>query len=273
MDLFERMGRQSGVVATWHLWRKKGPIDFCIRRRCFSNCLSPSIRHHQRFHKQYLGAFTCPFSGSFEECSFCGLEEDRGRSRQAAVGKGGWKIRVWTFFPSIYRHYVRALLHLPIATDKRITQTVDFRDADPKALEPLSAHFRPTVPTMSFMQWLNFASGWWFPKTESFWRFHTSLLDQQARFFHQRIAERYRCGSKHPFGETRYRWTELVRCLSKSRYKRQLLLNLATLSHMDRFHCSNYIQENILLPRGSLPVISAGEWGGHTHLPTFYYLL
>ena len=203
MDLFERMGRQSGVVATWHLWRKKGPIDFCIRRRCFSNCLSPSIRHHQRFHKQYLGAFTCPFSGSFEECSFCGLEEDRGRSRQAAVGKGGW----------------------------------------------------------------------WFPKTESFWRFHTSLLDQQARFFHQRIAERYRCGSKHPFGETRYRWTELVRCLSKSRYKRQLLLNLATLSHMDRFHCSNYIQENILLPRGSLPVISAGEWGGHTHLPTFYYLL
>ena len=66
--------------------------------------------------------------------------------------------------------------------DKRITQTVDFRDADPKALEPFWAHCQAYSPDDIFYAMITFRVGMMFPKTENFWRFHTSLPDQQARF-------------------------------------------------------------------------------------------
>lgn len=55
-----------------------------------------------------------------------------------------------TFFPPVYRSYVRTLLHLPIAVGKKIVKTVDFRDAQVNALELLLLQSGAKTPDAMF---------------------------------------------------------------------------------------------------------------------------
>lgn len=54
------------------------------------------------------------------------------------------------FFPSIYRDYVRTLLHLPIAVEDKIIKTVDFRKARAEAFEPLLLRSGTKTPDAMF---------------------------------------------------------------------------------------------------------------------------
>lgn len=71
------------------------------------------------------------------EAKFVGWKKAAADAKKLQLEKVDEAYMFERLFPPVYREYVRTLLHLPIAVGEKIVQTVDFRDAEPKAFEPL----------------------------------------------------------------------------------------------------------------------------------------
>ena len=148
-------------------------------------------------------------------------------------------------FPSIYRDYVRALLHLPIATGKRITQTVDFRDADPKALEPLLAHSHAYSPDDLFYAMVTFRVQVMVSEDGKLLAFPHLPARPAGTIFINVCQSDVAVGANILSMKPDIDGPNWCVAFPIVGTRDNFVLNLATLSHMDRFHCSNYIQENI----------------------------
>ena len=72
-----------------------------------------------------------------ENASFVGWKKAVSESKKLRLEAIDDKFMFERFFCPVYRSYIRTFLHLPIAVDGKIVQTVDFRDANPKPFEPL----------------------------------------------------------------------------------------------------------------------------------------
>lgn len=180
-----------------------------------------------------------------KNASFVGWKRTVIEAAKLQLEKVDEKYMFERFFPSIYRDYVRALLHLPIATDKRIKQTVDFRDADPKALEPLLAHSQAYSPDDVFYAMVTFRVRMMVSEDGKLLAFpHLPARPAGTIFINvsqSDVAVGANILSVKPDidGPNWCVAFPIVGTIDN------FALNLATLSHMDRFHCSNYIQENI----------------------------
>ena len=82
-----------------------------------------------------------PFHALFpslkENASFVGWKKAVSESKRLRLEANDENAMFERFFCPIYRSYIRTLLHLPIAVGGKIVQTVDFRNANPKAFRSL----------------------------------------------------------------------------------------------------------------------------------------
>lgn len=81
---------------------------------------------------------------------FVGWKKASSDAKKLNLEKSDEKYMFETFFPPVYRSYVRTLLHLPIAVGKKIVKTVDFRDAQVNALELLLLQSGAKTPDAMF---------------------------------------------------------------------------------------------------------------------------
>lgn len=84
------------------------------------------------------------------EAKFVGWKKASSDAKKLDLEKVDEKYMFETFFPAIYRNYVRTLLHLPIAVKTKIVKRVDFREAQVKALEPLLLRSGTKTPDAMF---------------------------------------------------------------------------------------------------------------------------
>ena len=84
------------------------------------------------------------------EAEFVGWKRASSDAKKMNLEKVDEKYMFETFFPPVYRSYVRTLLHLPIAVGKQIVKTVDFRDAQVNALELLLLQSGTKTPDAMF---------------------------------------------------------------------------------------------------------------------------
>ena len=84
------------------------------------------------------------------EAKFVGWKKASKDATKLELEKVDEKYMFEKFFPSIYRDYVRTLLHLPIAVGDKIIKTVDFRRAQAEAFEPLLLQSGTKTPDAMF---------------------------------------------------------------------------------------------------------------------------
>lgn len=149
------------------------------------------------------------------------------------------------FFPPAYRDYVRTLLHLPIATDGKITQTVDFRDADPKAFKPLLAHSEAYSPDDMFYAMVTFRVQLTVSEDGKLLGFpHLPARNSNTDLI--KVAQDdIALGADIVPIQSEVKRPNWYIAFPIVGTRDQFVLNMATLSHLDRFHCSMYIQGQI----------------------------
>ena len=84
------------------------------------------------------------------EAVFVGWKKASSDAKKLKLEKVDEKYMFESFFPPVYRSYVRTLLHLPIAVGKQIVKTVDFRDAQVDGLELLLLKSGTKTPDAMF---------------------------------------------------------------------------------------------------------------------------
>lgn len=84
------------------------------------------------------------------EAYFVGWKRASSDAKELNLEKVDKKYMFETFFPPVYRSYVRTLLHLPIAVGEQIVKKVDFRDAQVNALEWLLLRSGTKTPDAMF---------------------------------------------------------------------------------------------------------------------------
>ena len=148
-------------------------------------------------------------------------------------------------FPLVYRDYVRILLHLPIAVKGKIFKTVDLRDARPEAFGPLLRRSDTYNPDTMFYAMVTFrveigvsSNG----KLLAFPRLpRRQSLSEFIELHRHDIAE----GTDIvPVETLEYlpNWYALFPIVNSKDY---FQVNLATLSYLDPFVRSNFVQRKI----------------------------
>lgn len=90
------------------------------------------------------------FPGLPRGAVFVGWQRASSDAEKMNLEKVEEKYMFETFFPPVYRGYVRTLLHLPIAVENEITKRVDFRDAQVAGLEMLLLRSGAKTPDEMF---------------------------------------------------------------------------------------------------------------------------
>lgn len=176
---------------------------------------------------------------------FVGWKRAEIEAKRLELEKTDEKFMFEKFFPSVYRNYVRCLLHLPIAVGGKIVKTVDFRDADAKAFLPLLDHSKCSSPDAMFYAMVTFRvkirvseDGRLLaiphlpnrPGNTNFIKLCASDLEKGADIVPvETSVRRPNCCVQFPLVNT----------------KDCVVVNMATLSHLDLFHFSIYVQQHI----------------------------
>lgn len=122
---------------------------------------------------------------------------------------------------------------------------MDFRDADPKALEPLLAHSQAYSPDDVFYAMVTFRVQMMVSEDEKLLAFPHLLARPAGTIFINVCQSDVAVGANILSVKPDIDGPNWCVAFPIVGTRDNFVLNLATLRHMDRFHCSNYIQENI----------------------------
>lgn len=185
------------------------------------------------------------FSDLHPDARFVGWKKASADAKRLELEKVDEAHMFETLFPPVYRDHVRTLLHLPIAVGKKIVKTVDFRNAQPKALEPLLLRSDTESPDTLFYAMVTFRAEIGVSNDGRLLAFprlpYRRVLTQFVELKRRNISE----GADVVPVDTVERqpnWYASFPIVNTSNYYR---LNMATLDIFDSFECSNFIQQYI----------------------------